>query len=492
MKGLSGRMLIISCACALVLTGAFVALILAIQAQRSAAHQALRSQQALTNGQALEKSVVNLESGVRGYVATDRQGALEPFVLARTAYPAQLRRLGRLVADVPQERARIGRIRGEIADYVHLWALPLIALARERPDAARDQLANVTGPQRIDAIRRDFAGLFARERSVAAASQAGAQERGRVATWLGAGGIALVLGLAVALALYLRRSVIAPIKSVAHATEAVAGGDLSTRVADRRQDELGVLARGFNEMTGSLRHSRAALDERTAELERSNRDLRDFAAVASHDIQGPLSTISLLAQVLGRRLGNRGEDAELAGDIGQVTGRLRELVRDLLDYARLDRRPLRERPVALDDVVHQALASLTAPIEAAGARISVDPLPTVYGDPVRLRQVVQNLVANAVKFSDGRTPRVEIKAIRSDGRCRLSVDDNGIGFGSDEAERIFRPFQRLHSSDLYEGSGIGLAICERIVLQHGGRIWAESREGAGTSFHVELVLAEHT
>jgi light-regulated signal transduction histidine kinase (bacteriophytochrome) len=267
-----------------------------------------------------------------------------------------------------------------------------------------------------------------------------------------------------------------PVTDLAAATEQVARGGLHTRVDVDRADEIGTLGHAFNAMT--------------AELERSNRDLNEFAAVASHDLRGPLITISKLAELLSRKAVNDPQEREIAHHIASSTSRLHDLVNDLLAYSRVGQGELRAQPVALDEVVQQALDNLSGPINDAGANVMVDPLPMVQGDPTRLCQLVQNLVANAVKFADNGGAVVRIRGAREDGHAVLSVQDDGVGFPQEQADRIFRPFHRLHAMDEYEGSGIGLAVCARIVDQHGGRIWAEGREGEGATFHVELPLAD--
>jgi signal transduction histidine kinase len=146
--------------------------------------------------------------------------------------------------------------------------------------------------------------------------------------------------------------------------------------------------------------------------------------------------------------------------------------------------------VALDDVVTRAIDNLAAPIAEAGANVGSEPLPDVMGDGSMLAQVFQNLIGNAVKFSDGSRPVVRVRAEpEGEHRVRVSVEDSGIGIASAEADRIFRPFHRLHGEDRYEGSGIGLAICRRVVEAHGGRIWAEARPEGGTAFRLTLPLA---
>jgi methyl-accepting chemotaxis protein len=203
-------MLGISALFAVLLTAAFAVLIVAGADQRAAGRQALRSQQAVTAGQVLEKSVISLETGLRGFVATGSDRALEPFNLARRVIPGQERQLSRLIADDPRQQAAVRRISEEIQDYINLWAIPLLAIARERIGVARSIVVNTTGRQRIDGIRTSFVALFDRERAVAASREARAERRSHRAAVLGGVGIAVVLGLIVGLALWLRRSVIRP------------------------------------------------------------------------------------------------------------------------------------------------------------------------------------------------------------------------------------------------------------------------------------------
>src|SRR3954466_4548821 len=368
-------MLLFTTAAAVLLAAAFVVLILATHTARDAGREALRSQKAITAGEVLEKSVLNLDNGLRAYIINGRRRSLAPYAAAKRAWPEQLDALRGLSGDDPAERAALGRIGGEIQDYIDLWAEPLIAVAKDRPEVARSIIGNVTGRERIDGVRALFTQLFSRERAVAAARQSNAEDRATTAVRLGVVGILVLLVLTIALTFYVRRSVIRPIQRVAGAAERVAAGDLRTRVPEDRQDELGTLARDFNLMTASLQ-------ERTAELERSNRDLEDFASVASHAPRGPLVTISMLAETVRRRVG--GQEAELVEHIQSATDRLRTLVRDLLAYSKLGRAHPEAREVELDDVFDTVLEVLAGPIQAAHAEIHIESLPTVRGDMGRL------------------------------------------------------------------------------------------------------------
>jgi signal transduction histidine kinase len=475
-------MLLVSGSVALLLGAAFVLLLFSVANLRDAGRLALRSQEAITAGSELQKSVINLDNGLRGYVASGRERFLDPWNAGLRAYRGQLRQLDRLVSDDSRSRARVRAISTEIDDYVNLWGRPLLSLARDRLPAARSALVTGAGRDRIDSIRQQFASLFARERAVAAARERKAESSSGEATAAGVGGLALVLGLAVGIALYLRHSVVRPVKAVAGASAEFAGGDMSARVPVTRRDEIGELATAFNSMADQL-------GARTVELERSNRELEQFAWVTSHDLQAPLTTISMYAQLLDQRHASQlNGGRELVDGITLATSRAKTLIRDLLEYSRAGRGQLNYEMQPARDIVGEAIDLLAGPLEDAGARVEVGELPLVYADPTKLRGVFQNLISNAIKFCDG-SPVVTIAATTEPGCTKFSVTDNGIGMEPDRAEHIFEPFQRLHGEDDYPGTGIGLAICSRVVERHGGRIWAESTPGQGSTFHFTLTAA---
>lgn len=220
-------------------------------------------------------------------------------------------------------------------------------------------------------------------------------------------------------------------------------------------------------------------------LERSNADLEQFASVASHDLSEPLRMVTSYLGLLRRRYrGQLGTDADLFIDHA-VDGatRMRSLIDDLLAYARVGRgEEGRRAPVDLDASVAATLRSLEATIGDAGAEVQVDPLPEVAGDGPLLGQLFQNLIANALKFRGDRRPVVRVGARRDPAAWRFEVADNGIGIDPALSDRIFRMFQRGRAGEGYAGTGIGLAICRRIVERHGGRIWVEPTPGGGATF----------
>jgi signal transduction histidine kinase len=223
-------------------------------------------------------------------------------------------------------------------------------------------------------------------------------------------------------------------------------------------------------------------------LERSNAELRQFAYVASHDLSEPLRMVTSYLQLLRRRYG----DGRLGGDADEFIGhavdgamRMRELIEDLLSYSRAGRSAA-PRPVDCQDLVAAVLSDLETAVERADARVEVGELPAVLGDRMQLRQVFQNLLANALKFRSGPGVRVWVQASRSACGWSFTVADDGIGIPPEQQERVFEMFQRLHGRDDYEGTGIGLAICRKIVEHHGGSIAACGRPGGGTAFRFEL------
>jgi PAS domain S-box-containing protein len=237
------------------------------------------------------------------------------------------------------------------------------------------------------------------------------------------------------------------------------------------------------------------------ELERSNRELQDFATIASHDLQEPLRKI----RAFGDRLAEHSVgvlDEEASDYLRRMTnaaGRMQTLIKDLLEYSQVTLRPEPPRPVELGLVVSEVLSDLEERIRLSAGTVHVGQLPTILGSPFQMRQLFQNLIANALKFHpDGVAPDVHVAAVaRGDlrgarGRAdrepvwEISVRDNGIGFEETHAERIFAPFQRLHGRQAYEGTGMGLAICRRIAAQHGGTITAHATPGAGATFVITL------
>src|SRR3954451_4182263 len=385
-KRITARLALVGGLRALLLGAAFVLLVLAVSGQRDAGRLALRSQEAITAGTELEKTVISLENGLRGYVASGNERQLQPWNAGLKVYPGQVRKLEGLVSDVPSQQAQVQAIKEQIDDYVNLWATPLLGLARQRLRVAQSVIVTGTGRVRIDQLRESFDRLFSQEQSLAIKREHSAETTSSRAIAAGWAGLVLLLLLALAARVYLRRSGVRPGLTVAEASRRLAEGDMSARVPPVRDDEIGDLARAFNSMADSLEASSEALAERSRELERSNRELEQFASVTSHDLQAPLATISMYAQLLEQRHArdlNGGQ--QLVEGINAATVKARTLIRDLLEYSRAARGELLNEPVEMKDVVGEALEMLAGPVEQSGGNVTVDDLPVILGDARKLR-----------------------------------------------------------------------------------------------------------
>ncbi len=250
------------------------------------------------------------------------------------------------------------------------------------------------------------------------------------------------------------------------------------------ETDEGVLVTGAIRDITERREAQRELERQARELARSNAELEQFAYVASHDLQEPLRMVASYTQLLARRY--RGKlDADADEFIGYTVDgvrRMQDLINDLLAYSRVGRMGKEFAPTDCEAVLSRVLFGMQTTLEENGATVTHEPLPTILADGTQIGQLFQNLISNAVKFHGEDPPRVHVSAAQQGDEWVFSVRDNGIGIEPQYAERIFLIFQRLHSRTDYPGTGIGLAICKRIVERHGGRIWLESQLGEGTTF----------
>ena len=300
------------------------------------------------------------------------------------------------------------------------------------------------------------------------------------------------------------RQLIKPINSLLEATQMLAAGKLNKNISMKSGfDELDDLMISFDQMHTELDINRKELEEinlsleekvkeRTADLQQSNAELEQFAYVASHDLQEPLRMVASYTQLLKRRYeGKLDEEAdEFIGYAVDGAKRMQTLIQDLLEFSRLGTKKSSLQETDSNGIYEIAIKNLGMAIEDKGARVETNGLPMVMADEGQLMQLFQNLIANAIKFQRPEVfPTVEVNAELVDEEWQFSVKDNGIGISADSTQRIFQIFKRLHGRNEYEGTGIGLSVCKKIVENHGGRIWIESTEGVGTTFFFTLVQA---
>ncbi|NQT18200.1 MAG: HAMP domain-containing protein [Planctomycetes bacterium] len=288
------------------------------------------------------------------------------------------------------------------------------------------------------------------------------------------------------------------ITGLRNATVEISNGNLDARVDASGKDEISELAKCFNRMAGQVKESTQALRARTAALERSNSELQAFAHVASHDLQEPLRKVEAFGTRLkdkcGDALDDRGRD--YLERMQDAVRRMRTLINDLLTFSRVTSKAQPFRQVDLKKIAHEVLSDLEVRIEETGGKVEVGGLPTIDADPMQMRQLLQNLIGNALKFHRDEEPPIvkvdaqpidaqeQLTSTFSDGGYRISVSDNGIGFDEKYSDRIFGVFQRLHGRGEFEGSGMGLAVVRKIVDRHGGAVTVDSAPGKGCTFNV--------
>jgi signal transduction histidine kinase len=443
--------------------------------------------------QALERALLNQETGVRGYLLTGERRFLDP-------YEAGLRDESRAYMDLAAfeqvGQAGVTALVREIRDRALVWRTSFVLPARAvvLSGGRASPAETLVGKRRFDRVRESLDDLGAQLESERVATREeffDAARRLRVGLYVAAG---LIIGSLVLAAIVLSRTVTQPLGALARGARRVASGGFETPLpppgGPREVAQLGDDVEAMRgRIVGELQAADAARAEAqasAAELARSNADLEQFAYVASHDLQEPLRKVSSFADLLARRY--RGQlDERGDGYIGFIVDgarRMQLLINDLLAFSRVGRAGGDSELIPASELVDQARTSLTTAIEEAGASVEAGELPPVRGQRALLVAVFQNLIGNAVKFRGADPPAVRIEA-RPDGAGGLwefSCTDNGIGIDPEFADRIFVIFQRLHPRDHYDGSGIGLAMCRKIVEHHGGRIWLDTDHRGGARF----------
>ncbi len=457
----------------------------------------------------LQGALVDQETGVRGYAITGDAGFLQPYTAGRITERQAAARMRALVGGAQPMAGDLSRLERAANAWRHTYALPLINLAAHGPLNGHDLVQVTASKQSFDHLRVLFATQNAHLAAASAAASATVSRDRTLQNWIYGAILAAFLLVAATLAVALQRAVVRPLRRLNAAARLVADGDYSHRIELGGPADLWALAVAVegmrSELVSALDSSREAaevtaqqaadLDAQAGELRRSNAELEQFAYVASHDLQEPLRKVASFCQLLEKRYGDQLDERGLQYIAFAVDGakRMQVLINDLLTFSRVGRSSELTERLPLEQSLDAALNALSVAIEDADAVIErPEQLPEVTGDPTLLAMLWQNLIGNAIKFrAPGRVPVVQITAgPQPDGGWQFAVTDNGIGIPPEFAEKVFVIFQRLHGRGVYPGTGIGLALCKRIVEQHGGEMHLDTTYPDGTRIVFTLPAAD--
>jgi signal transduction histidine kinase len=458
---------------------------------------------AQTEAYRLQAALVNQETGIRGYaIAADRQ-FLDPYAQGKQDEAHAAARMRALIGDRPGLLANLETVEKRAAEWRRTYAEPLVAGVTPGRPRTIDQATAERGKKAFDRIRGaaavQTAGLAAAVKD--GQDQLASSRKVRDAVLVAMVVVFLLTG--VVLTILIRVLVARPLEELRIATRRVAQGDfdhvilgggpadvtaVATDVENMRQRIVAELA-SSREQQAVLTRQAADLDAQAVELRRSNAELEQFAYVASHDLQEPLRKVASFCQLLEKRYGDQLDDRARQYIDFAVDGakRMQILINDLLTFSRVGRVNDSRLPVDMAQALDKALANLDSAVTDSGARVDrPGELPRIVGDPTLMTMLWQNLVGNAVKFRHpDRPPHIRITCERdpkNPDAWRLCVTDNGIGIPAEFEDKVFVIFQRLHSRDAYGGTGIGLALCKKIVEYHGGHIWIDTSYTDGTRF----------
>ncbi len=461
----------------------------------------------------LLSALVNQETALRGYVLTASPRDLAAYQAGVAAEQVQTTAITTSPAANEAVKAKLAIVTSDVDSWRTAVAEPVIAAVASGDASAAARFIDDSARERFDRVRRDITALqqatqTVREEAVRAVRDAGTTTLFALITVT-----VLVLAGAIALVVALQRTVIGPVTHLAAQVRAVSRGDYDRPIATAGPPELANLGRDVDRMRRQiaadlavvdtarrqLEQTAVVLEQQAAELARSNRDLEQFAYVASHDLQEPLRKVSSFCQLLQRRYEGQLDERADEYIAFAVSGaqRMQRLINDLLAFSRIGRQTSGYADVDLAQVVADAASVRVDPGELPdGGPRSTEPLkpeitwfdlPVVPGEEELLTTLFTNLIGNSVKFArPGVTPQVNISSRAVPGGWEISCVDNGIGIEPEYAEKVFVIFQRLHPRDSYPGTGIGLSVAKKIVEYHGGRIWVDHNYDGGTAIRFFL------
>ncbi|GAB3965204.1 sensor histidine kinase [Streptomyces sparsus] len=449
----------------------------------------------------MQTALVDQETGVRGYGITGDPDFLGPYTEGRRLQQQATDRLRTLLAGREALLADLDTIEQRAEQWRTEHAEPALEIARTREEQP-DTAATERGRQAFDRLRALFTeqNQHLDEARAEGKSELSSARHYRNLVFLGVA--VMLLAACVVIAVLLRVIVSRPLRELGKASRRIAEGEFGHRITPSGPADLQALAcdveamreRVVNALDNAegkrelLAQQTVDLDAQAVELRRSNAELEQFAYVASHDLQEPLRKVASFCQLLEKRYGDKLDDRGRQYIDFAVDGakRMQVLINDLLTFSRVGRLDDAQQDISQDRTLDKALKNLSAALEESDARVErAEPLPEVSGDPTLLVMLWQNLLGNALKFRDPDRPPVVViscTAVREAGgdAWQFCVADNGIGIPQEFAEKVFVVFQRLHSREAYSGTGIGLALCRKIVEHHKGRIWVDPDHSPGT------------
>jgi signal transduction histidine kinase len=489
---LSSRVMVGSAVLALLVAAAFGVLLYAVSTLDDATKRERHAKTVTAATLQLEKLVVDLETGLRGYVLSRQPAALEPWRNARAQLPEKLRAFERLASTTPQQTRRARNLVTQINEYLNDYSIPVVDLVRASPAVSRTQTVRQEGFFRVSEIRRQFAGFLDAENALTAHRTSSAQSWSDRAIALAVFGLVASAILIGGFGLYLARSIAEPVREVSGGAARLAGGDLGTRLVPHGPGEVQELTQAFNDMAERLERGRRELEAQNEKLRESERAKSELVSVVAHELRTPLASVLGFTSVLLQRDLSREEQRQYLGIIDAQGRRLAALVNDFLDVERLEEGKvvLAQELVDMGRIVREQteLFAGQSPNHLLDVSLPETPL-AVRGDANRLAQVVANLLSNAIKYSP-RGGVVRVAGDREGSNVRVSVADQGIGIPEDVQKEIFGKFVRGHATaNGIEGSGLGLTISRSLVEAHRGHIDFESTSGKGSTFWFELPVA---
>jgi signal transduction histidine kinase len=491
-RSLSARLVAGSALLALLVAVAFGVLVVAVTTLDDATKRERHAKAVTAETLELERLVLDLDTGLRGFVLTGKQDLLAPWTSARAALPEKKRAFQQLASTSADERRRAATLVSSIDQYLNDYAVPVVDIARTSPAATRQAIVSQEGARQLATVRDRFADFLSTESALAASRTSAAQRRSDEAIAAAVAGLIASALLIIGFGLYLARSIAQPARNVAEGAARLAGGDLGTRLRPQGVGEIEELTHAFNRMAERLEASRRELEEQNEKLRESEQAKSELVSIVAHELRTPLASVLGFTSILLQREVTDEQRREYLGIIEAQARRLAALVNDFLDVQHLEEGKLSMAKELVDvgSVIREQteLFAGQSPKHLLDVSLPPTPLP-VRGDSNRLAQVVANLLSNAIKYSPAGGV-VHVAGKRTDHVIRVSIQDEGVGIPAELQRDIFGKFVRGHATaNGIEGSGLGLAISRSLVEAHGGRIDFESTKGGGSTFWFEIPTA---